>query len=283
LKPLTLADIAPRTRYESLRPDFLLKLIDLKDRRRVSVGDRVTVVFENRETLRFQIQEMCRVERIDDPRAVQNELDVYNELMPPSGGLSATLFIEIPELEKVRAELDRLVGLDEHVSLEVGEAHIPALFDEKQMEEERISAVQYIRFHLEEAHRLHFADIDTPVVLHIDHPSYRFDTLLTPRTRKSLLADLLGECPELMSKKELAGGVAACVEVLEESDTVRVVQVAPGHRVVVPRSRAADGDALELALLHAARRHAAELGPDARIELESAGERPRWHVRAMPG
>jgi hypothetical protein len=280
VKPLTLADIAPRTRYESLRPDFLLKLIDLKDRRRVAVGDRVTVVFENRETLRFQIQEMCRVERIDDPRAVQHELDVYNELMPPSGGLSATLFIEIPELERIRAELDRLVGLDEHVSLQVGDASIPALFDEKQMEEERISAVQYIRFHLKETHRLHFAEIDTPVVLRIDHPNYRFETQLTPRTRRSLMTDLLGECPELMSDEELAGGVAACVELLEETDSVRVVQVAPGHRIVVPRSRAAEGDALELALLHAARRHAAELGPDARIELESAGERPRWHVRA---
>ena len=283
MKPLTLADIAPRTRYESLRPDFLLKLVDLKDRRRVSVGDRVTVVFENRETLRFQIQEMCRVERIDDPRAVQNELDVYNELMPPSGGLSATLFIEIPELEKVRAELDRLVGLDEHVSLGVGEASIPALFDENQMEEERISAVQYIRFHLEEAQRLHFADPDVPVVLRFDHPNYLHQTLLTPRNRKSLLADLRGECPELMSAEELAGGVAASVEVLEESDALRVLQVAPGHRIVEPRSQAPGGDALELELLHAARRHAAALGPDARIELESAGERPRWHVRAMPG
>ena len=280
MKPLTLADIAPRTRYESLRPDFLLKLMDLKDRRRVAVGDRVTVVFENRETLRFQIQEMCRVERIDDPRAVQNELDVYNELMPPSGGLSATLFIEIPQLEQIRAELDRLIGLDEHVSLQVGDAQVPALFDDKQMEEERISAVQYIRFPLEETHRLHFAEIDTPVVLRIDHPNYHFETPLSSRTRRSLLTDLMDECPELMSEEELAGGVAACVEVLEESDSVRVVQVAPGHRIVMPRSRAADGDALELAMLHAARRHAAELGPDARVELESAGERPRWHVRS---
>jgi hypothetical protein len=282
VKPLTLADIAPRARYESLRPDFRLKVIDLKDRRRVAVGDRVTLVFENRETLRFQVQEMCRVERIDDPRAVQHELDVYNELMPPPGGLSATLFIEIPELHTIKAELDRLVGLDEHVSLCLGDAAIPAVFDAKQMEEERISAVQYIRFDLDDAQRSGFADPDVPVLLRIDHPNYRHEAPLTPRNRKSLLADLRGECPELMSEEDLAGGVAECVQLLEESETVRVVQVAPGHRIVEPRSQAPEGDALELELLHTAQRNAAELGPEARIEIESAGERPRWHVRA-PG
>jgi len=143
VRPLTLDEIADLDTYERLRPRFHERVVALKRDRRVPVGERVTAVFENRETLRFQVQEMCRVERIADPRKVQQELDVYNELVPGENELSATLFIEITDLESIKPELDRLVGLDEHVSLWIGDERIPASFDPKQMEEDRISAVQY--------------------------------------------------------------------------------------------------------------------------------------------
>jgi hypothetical protein len=135
------------------------------------------------------------VERIDDPGAVQRELDVYNELMPGEGELSATLFIEIPELSRIKEELDRLVGIDEHVSLVLGDEAVPARFDPKQREADRISAVQYIRFALGPEQRARFADPAVPARLRIDHPAYRHEAPLPPAVRASLAADLRGDCP----------------------------------------------------------------------------------------
>jgi hypothetical protein len=289
VKPLTLADIAPRTLYDELRAAYRAEIIALKRHRRVPVGDRVTVVFENRETLRFQVQEMCRVERIDDPAAVQNEIDVYNELVPPANGLSATLFIEIPEPDRIKAELDRLVGLDEHVTLHVGDEPVPARFDEKQMDEDRISAVQYIRFQLDPEQAAALADPAVPVRLAIDHANYRHEALLGEETRASLVSDLRGDAPSLLPEDRLKGGVAAWVDVVEETERIRTLRVASGHWVIEPRERAplqlSQGDpGLALELLRAAEDLAAAIASEGhatpRVALELAGDRPRWHVMA---
>lgn len=289
MKPLTLRDIAPRALYAELRPAYRAEIIALKRHRRVAVGDRITVVFENRETLRFQVQEMCRVERLDDPAAVQHEVDVYNELVPPDNGLSATLFIEIPELDQIKAELGRLVGIDEHVSLWVGDERIPALFDEKQRDEERISAVQYIRFRMEPEQAAAIDDPGVPVRLSIDHPNYRHEALLGEATLASLAADLRGDAGSLLPEERLAGGVAAGVELVEESGRVHTLHVAAGHWVVEPLEPAplqlAESDPeLALELQRAAEALAAAVVSEGRatprIALELAGDRPRWHVLA---
>lgn len=287
MKRLTLRDIAPRALYAELRPAYRAEIIALKRHRRIAVGDRVTVVFENRETLRFQVQEMCRVERLDDPAAVQHEVDVYNELIPPENGLSATLFIEIPELDRIKAELDRLVGIDEHVALEVGDERVAALFDEKQMDGERISAVQYIRFQLNAEQAASIGEAETPVRLSIDHPNYRHETLLTAPTLASLAEDLRGDAATLLPEERLSGGVAAGVELVEEAGRIRTLRVATGHWVVEPLEPAplqlADTDPeLALELQRAAETLAAAIVAESqatpRIALELAGDRPRWHI-----
>jgi hypothetical protein len=289
VKPLTLRDIAPRALYAELRPAYRAEIIALKRHRRVAVGDRVTVVFENRETLRFQVQEMCRVERLDDPAAVQHEVDVYNELIPPQNGLSATLFIEIPDLDRIKAELNRLVGIDEHVALHVGDERVPAHFDKKQMEEDRISAVQYIRFQLDAEQAAAIGDHGIPVRLAIDHPNYRYETLLAEPTRASLATDLRGDASSLLPEEHLAGGVAAGVELVEEAGRIRTLRVAAGHWVVEPLEPAplqlADPDPeLALELLRAAETLAAAVVSESqatpRIALDLAGDRPRWHILA---
>jgi hypothetical protein len=105
-------DLLPVAEYEQQREQFRSQIIALKQRRRISVGPLITLVFENRETLRFQTQEMIRVEHILDPHKVQEELDVYNALMPGSGELSATLLIEITEQDRMKEWLDVFMGLD---------------------------------------------------------------------------------------------------------------------------------------------------------------------------
>src|SRR3990167_288732 len=122
MKQLVQTDLLPAVEYERQREQFRSQIIALKQRRRISVGPLITLVFENRETLRFQTQEMIRVEQILDPRKVQDELDVYNALMPGSGEVSATLLIEITEQDRMKEWLDVFMGLDhgETVAIRAG-------------------------------------------------------------------------------------------------------------------------------------------------------------------
>ena len=112
MNPLKLDDLVDIARYERERPEFRTRIIALKRRRRVQVGELVTLVFENRETVRFQIQEMMRAERIVTDDRMDEELQTYNQLVPAALQLSATLLIEITDREHLREILDRLVGMD---------------------------------------------------------------------------------------------------------------------------------------------------------------------------
>jgi hypothetical protein len=186
-------EILDLTSYEKIREEFVEEMIELKKPRRISVGDKLCFIFENRETVIFQIQEMTRAERAVKEEAIAAEVEVYNELLPGPNELSATLMIEIPDLARVRPELDRLVGIDEHVKLEVGDASVRATFDEKQFEEDRISAVQYIRFPLGPELAARFRDPSVPVTLRVDHPNYTEGTPIEGVSRTSLAADLAPE------------------------------------------------------------------------------------------
>ena len=112
MKFLTPHELIPYDEYERQRDAYRQTIIELKRRRRIGLGEKITLVFENRETLRFQIQEMIRVERIVDPGKVQEELDVYNALLPTSGELSATLLIELTDADTMKQWLDLFMGLD---------------------------------------------------------------------------------------------------------------------------------------------------------------------------
>jgi hypothetical protein len=186
-------EILDLTRYEKQREAFRAQIIALKKQRRIAVGDRLSFLFENRSTVLFQIQEMVRAERIVRAEAIQNELDVYNELIPGGYELSATLMIEIPDTKLIRRELDRLVGIDEHVWLDIGDESVRASFDPKQFEEDRISAVQYIRFPLGRDLAARFADPNVPLALRVEHPNYTESVPIEGATRESLAQDLQPE------------------------------------------------------------------------------------------
>ena len=191
MKPVDLSEILDLTAYENARPEFLKKIIDLKTPRRISVGDRLTFIFENRETVIFQIQEMLRAERTVDDQQIQSEISIYNELIPQKQELSATLMIEIPSGEHIQSELNRLVGIDEHVILQIDGDSLRAEFDSKQFEEEKISAVQYVRFNLGSKLCETFLDLRSTVAIQIDHPNYKARTEIVGKSRASLSNDLL--------------------------------------------------------------------------------------------
>jgi len=190
MKLIEKSDIRGPALYAGFRDDLRKKVIELKRPRRITIGDRVTMVFENRATLIFQIEEMLRAEAITEGDKVQEEIDVYNALMPGDDSLSATLFLEVPPDADPRVELDRLIGLDEHLILHVGDHAIRAAFEEGRGTSERISAVQYTRFVLDADARGALANEGTRLALEIDHPEYSHTTECTEATRASLAADL---------------------------------------------------------------------------------------------
>jgi len=193
---LTLDDIADLRAYEREREDFRARVMELKARRRVHVGPFVTFVFENRDTVRFQIQEMARVEKIISDEGIEAELRAYNPLIPDPGHLSTTMFIELTSDEQLREWLPKLVGIEREVELRVGpdaEA-VRCTVDadhEKQLTREEITAsVHYVGFSLTPAQIEAFAT--GPVALAITHPAYEHALELTEATRRELLGDLRG-------------------------------------------------------------------------------------------
>jgi hypothetical protein len=191
---LTLDDIADLRAYERERDEYRNRIIGLKRVRRVSVGPIVTLVFENRETVRFQVQEMARAERIVTDERIQAELDVYNPLIPEPGQLSATLFVELTSDAELREWLPKLVGIERSVVLRIGGHEVrcvPEEAHEQQLTREEVTAsVHYIRFELSPEQVAAF-DAE-PVVLATDHPAYRHEAPLSSETRASLSHDLHG-------------------------------------------------------------------------------------------
>jgi len=191
VKKVGLDEVMGLERYEQLRPTFRQRIIDLKKNRRVAVGDRVTFVFENRDTMLFQIQEMLRAEHIVDLDRVRDEVEVYNALIPEPGELSATMLIEITESDQVREQLVRLIGIDAAVRLEIGDrSAIRGEFEGGRSKEDKLSAVQYVRFALDDGARQAFIHGTEPVCLVIDHPNYRHRAPVNGAVRASLAADL---------------------------------------------------------------------------------------------
>ena len=196
MRKLTLADVKDLVAYEKTRASFRQRIIDLKNRRRVSVGDKVTLVFENTETALSQVQEMARAERIVDPVKLQFELDTYNALIPDPGELSATLFIEITSADSIRNDLDALIGLDGRgvVSISLGEAgSVEGVFESGHSNEHRISAVHYVRFRFTPEQQRALVEsgrTGRPVSLVISHPNYRHRTELGADLVAALAEDL---------------------------------------------------------------------------------------------
>ena len=195
-RKLTLDDIADIRAYERERAQFRQHVIELKRRRRVSVGPHVTFVFENRDTIRFQIQEMARIERLYSDEQIETELRVYNPLIPEPGHASATMFIELTEDEQLREWLPRLVGIERAVRLTIGEGPnaervaftADAEHDEQLTREDITSAVHYVHLALTPAQIERLAA--GPAVLAIDHENYRYETPLGVATIDELLTDL---------------------------------------------------------------------------------------------
>lgn len=176
--------------YERQRETLRPRAIAARSVRRVALGPNATVAFENRETVAYQIQEMLRAERIAKEAEVQHEIDTYSDLLPSSDELSATVMFEFPSPDTRALRLHELVGFEEHLKLDVeGAGLAQAYFDRRQLDADRISAVQFVRFPLNDAQRTALA-AGVRVTLLADHPRYVHAAALKPETTRALAGDL---------------------------------------------------------------------------------------------
>lgn len=188
---LTTSDIMGKDAYEQARPAFRRRVMVLKGRRRVAVGDHMTFQFENRDTMHYQVQEMLRAEEswLRDG-AIGDELAAYNPLIPQSGELSATLMIEYATAQERALMLPQFVAIDRHVRLQIGDtAPVLAVFDRGQIDEHKVSSVQYVKFPLSEEQRRLLATAGTVVRLSVDHPAYMAQAVLSEETRIEIAHD----------------------------------------------------------------------------------------------
>ncbi len=196
MKKLTVDDIQDSRAYERERDEIRRRIIDLKRTRRVQLGPILTIVFENTETMRWQVQEMARAERMLRDEQIAHEIDTYNQIIPDADELSGTLLLELTSEVALREWLPRLVGIEHHVRIVLPDGSdvrgVPSEDDEARLTRpDTTAAVHFLKFPFTPA------DIDMfasgPVHIVVDHPEYDQDVTLDEVQHAALLADLRDE------------------------------------------------------------------------------------------
>jgi len=178
--------------YARERKAFRAKVMEHKKVRTLHVGGHVTLQFEDELLIRYQIQEMLRIERIFEDAGIQGELDAYNPLLPDGGNWKATMFIEYPDVDERRRMLERLKGIERRTWVQVeGGERIYAIADEdlERETEEKTAAVHFVRFEVPPAAREALRR-GARLTIGVDHPEYRVSVEPSPEQRAALLADL---------------------------------------------------------------------------------------------
>lgn len=191
-RALTAADLMPLEQYARERATFRNRVIEHKRQRTVAVGPNVTLLFEDRLTIQYQVQEMLRVERIFEPEGIADELAAYNPLIPDGSNFKATLLIEFPEVRERQQALAALKGIEDRVYIEVpgaGRAYAIADEDLERENETKTSAVHFTRFELDAKARAEVA-AGGALKIGIDHPAYAHEVVLSAAQRAALAADL---------------------------------------------------------------------------------------------
>jgi hypothetical protein len=192
MRKLTITDITDIRAYERERETFRAEIIAMKKRRRIQLGELMTIIFENTQTMRFQIQEMARVEKLFTDEQIQHEVETYNDLIPEVGELRATLFIELTNDDLLREWLPKLPGIQRHIAFVLADgSSAPAVEqDEARLtrEAEMTTTVHYLTFSFTPAQVAAFDQPGTKIV--VDHPEYPATVELSEAQRTELAGDL---------------------------------------------------------------------------------------------
>ncbi len=178
--------------YARERTAFRARVMEHKKRRTVRLGEHLTLLFEDELTIRYQVQEMLRIERIFEEAGIQGELDAYNPLVPDGTNWKATMLLEYPDVAERKRMLERLKGIERQVWVQVqGCTGVHAIADEdlERETDEKTSSVHFLRFELTSA-MCQALRKGAGVAVGVDHPEYRARIELPPEVRAALAADL---------------------------------------------------------------------------------------------
>jgi hypothetical protein len=190
MSPVQRSEILPLGEYEQIRPHFRARIVAAKKPRRVTLGARMSAVFENRDSVLLQIQEMLRTERITAEQGILHEIETYNDLLPGPGQLSLTAFVEIADKVERDRVLVELAGLERAIALEVDGTRFAAKGDPREVLEGRTTAVHYLKIGLSDEAMAAIRGETAAVAVVVDHPRYQARGELTREGVRSLAGDL---------------------------------------------------------------------------------------------
>lgn len=189
MKPIARDELLDLAAYERIRDSFLRSVLERKRPRYVKLGPNMTALFENRDSVLFQIQEMLRTERISQEKAILHELETYNALVPGDAELSATLFVEYQDRDERERMLTALAGLEDKFRLRVGTELLPVVPDTRGADPDRTMAVHYVKFPLSASALAALKAGNAEIALEVEHAHYRASTTLPSATLQSLRDD----------------------------------------------------------------------------------------------
>jgi len=192
MERLKVSDLYSLEQYHKVRPEFRAKVLEHKKQRQLPLGPNAMFYFEDRLTMQYQVQEMLRIERIFESEAIEEELAAYNPLIPDGSNFKATFMIEFPDVEERRKALARLVGIEDHLYLEVeGAGRVDGIADEdlERSAEDKTSAVHFVRFELTPEMKQAVKN-GASFKFGCTHPEYVHETVVTKEVAEALLHDL---------------------------------------------------------------------------------------------
>lgn len=190
---ITRRDLIPLSKYRPKREEYLPKMINYKNNRRVKLTQHLSLLFENKETVLFQIQELLNSEDLEDPKEIDEYIDIYSGMLPNDNELSATLFIEMDDQEKLQESLVNLKGIEHHLMLVVGSEEIQTVFEEVHDDREFTTSVHYLKIPLTSTVKNLLLEINSSedVALILNHPNLKEKVTLSPECLNSLKNDLV--------------------------------------------------------------------------------------------
>lgn len=190
---ITRQDLVGLSTYRQGRDEYLQKMIQYKKSRRLKLGDDISLLFENRQTVLFQIQELAHNEDLSDPKELDEYIDIYSGMLPGDDELSATLFIEIDNQERLTQKLTELKGIEQHLFLQVGDEKLQAVFEEEHDDRDFTTSVHYLKFPLTGTAKAYLTNGSYEhenVRVILDHPKLSLNVALDADHIASLAKDL---------------------------------------------------------------------------------------------
>lgn len=190
-KTVTRQDIPSISTYRQGREEYLQKMIAYKNERRIKLAEHISVLFENKNTVLFQINELINSEDLEDQAEIDEYIDIYSGMLPNENELSATLFIELDDQLKLTDLLVKLKGIEHHLSLNVGSESVQAVFEEEHDDREFTTSVHYLKFPLTQTAKDLLLNEEAVVTLELNHPNSQANVALTSSSVRNLQKDLM--------------------------------------------------------------------------------------------